>query len=385
MNENSSVIPKEVQEYGLYIYSLIEESNDKNPLKISLLNKTSYYTDFIDCMIHLHKELSNKECDSILKEKIQLAKKDFDENKYYEAATEFSVILHTYCIKHTSFDYEQSQDKEKTKKNPECSVVSTTGNKFIVEAKCPVQKIENYETEAKQTLIFRSAGRANSIQEQKEFLETMNDDLANQSTSIVQGKCNDNKMLDFLQSASQKFSFNNNANELNILFVALDSVNQIQEWVNYFYYNKGFYTKNSFAADEPYCYADRNNKHENKKIYIEPHFKNIHFIIFTNNYYRHKNNEKIVGSAWKLNEGFNIALQNPFVDLNYKKDTIIEYFKYIGVYTKDIQNYKVPCAPNTPIDVLDAIKITSFVKAELEEKQGVYYWEKQDAMKGKDK
>ena len=90
--------------------------------------------------------------------------------------------------------------------------------------------------------------------------------------------------------------------------------------------------------------------------------------MFTNNYYRHKNNSVINGSAWYLCDGFNIALQNPFVNMEDKKETIIEYFTYLGVYTKDIQNYDMPCSPNIQKDVLDAIKITSFVKAELEEK-----------------
>lgn len=371
MNRNLIVIPQEIQEYGNYIYSLIEKSDDRNPLKISLLNKTAYYTDFIDCMIHIHKELSDKECDAILIDKLQLSRNDYDEDKYYEAATEFSVILHTFCIKHSAFDYEESQNKGITDKNPECSVVSTTGNKFIVEAKCPVQAIENFEMQTGQTFIFKNAGHAESLQEQKKFLKTMNDDLATQNASVVQGKCTDNKMLDFLQSASQKFSLDNNANELNILFVALDSVNQIQDWVNYFYFNKGFFTTNSFAADEPYCYADR----KTKETYVEPHFKNVHFVVFTNNYYRHKNNSVINGSAWYLCDGFNIALQNPFVNMEDKKETIVEYFTYLGVYTKDIQNYDMPCSPNIQKDVLDAIKITSFVKAEVEEKQGVYYWD----------
>ena len=371
-NDKMIDIPKNALKYGNYIYSLIDNSSDKNPLKISLMNKTSYYTDFIDCMIHLHKELSDKECDSILKNKLQLTRSNFKEDKYYEAATEVSIIMHTYCIKHTAFDYEESQNKGITEKNPECSVVSTSGNKFIVEAKCPVQTVESFETGTEKTLIFRNAGRAESLQAQKEFLKTMNADLAGQNTNVVQGKCTDNKMLDFLQSASQKFSFNNNAKELNILFVALDSVHQIQEWVNYFYFNKGFFTKNTFAADKPYCYLDR----KNSETYVEPYFKNVHFVVFTNNYFRHKNNSVINGSAWYLRDGFSIALQNPFTNLEDKKEAIIEYFKYLPVYTKDIQNYEVPCAPNTPKDVLDAIKITSYVKAELEEKQGVYYWEK---------
>lgn len=364
-------IPKEILEYANYLISLIKKSTENHPLKTAYKNKSSYFCNFIDFMIHLHKELSDTDCNAILIDKLQLSKSEFDENQYYEAATELTVIFHLYCIKHTRFEYEKTQ-KKGTDKQPECAVFSSTGCKFIAEAKCPVQENTHITSNQQQTLIFKNAGRANSKDEQKSFLDTMNADLSSQNVVIKQAKNTDNKMLDFLQSASLKFADETNNNELNILFVALDSVNQIQEWVNYFYYNKGFFTTNSFAAEEPYCYADR----KNATTFVEPYFKNVHFIVFTNNCFRHKNNSNIEGSAWKLNESFNFALQNPFADLVPKKEAIQEFFSYLGVYTKDIQNYKMDCVPNTPADVLDSVKIITYVKKELEEKQCKYYWSK---------
>lgn len=364
-------IPEDIKEYYEYIVSLIEKSLDEHPLKIAYKNMSSYFFNFADSIIYLHKELNDKICNNLLIDKLQLTKKTFNAEQYYEAATEFSVILFMYCIGHNKFAYEETQ-KKGTDKQPECAVTSKTGKKFIAEAKCPVQHIDIQNPDDGNYFVFRNAGRADSLQEQKDFLKKMNIDFSAQNISVLQGKNSDNTMLDFLQSASQKFSENDNPDELNILFVALNTVQQIQEWVNFFYFNKGFFTSNSFAADEPYCYVYR----KKKETYIEPHFKNIHLIVFTNNYYRHKNYNKINGSAWYLREGFNIVLENPFVNMKEKKETLKEFFNYLPTYSKNIQEYKVPCSPNTPLDAFYSVKIIDYVKAELEEKQGMFYWEK---------
>ena len=36
----------------------------------------------------------------------------------------------------------------------------------------------------------------------------------------------------------------------------------------------------------------------------------------------------------------------------------------------------MPFAPNTPKEAINSIKIITYVKLELEEKQGLFYWEK---------
>ncbi len=364
-------IPEDIKKYFEYLVSLIEKSADEHPLKITYTNQSSYFFNFADSMIYLHKELDDKNCNNILIDKLQLSKETFDAEQYYEAATEFSVILFIYCIGHKKFDYEEPQ-KTGTNKQPECAVTSTTGKTIIAEAKCPVQHTVIQKDNDRNCFIFKNAGRADSLQVQKNFLKQMNMDLAFQNISVIQGKSSDNTMLDFLQSASQKFSEKDNSDELNILFVALNDVQQIQEWVNFFYFNKGFFTSNSFAADEPYCFADR----KNKETYVDPHFKNVHLIVFTNNYYRHKNYDKINGSAWYLRDGFNIVLENPFVSMKDKKETLKEFFNYLPSYSKNIQEYKVPCTANTPLEAFDSVKIIDYVKAELEEKQGVFYWAK---------
>ena len=363
-------IPSDIREYANYIISLIQSSNEDHPLKVAYRDSSLYFCDFLDFMIHIHKEFSDKCCDDILINKLQLSKKDFDEDKYYQSSTEISVIFFLFCIKHSRFDYEKVQ-RQGTDKQPECAVISTTGNKFIVEAKCPTQESNKNVPNKNTTLIFRNIGRANSLQEHKEFLEKMKNDFAIQDIALEQGKNTDNKMLDFLQSASLKFSDENKNHELNILFIALDSVYQIQEWVNYFYFNEGFFTQNSFASIPPYCYLDR----KNKETYVDPSFKNIHIIVFTNNFFRHKNNTNINGSAWRLSDGFNFAIENPHANLKSKKAAIQEFFSnYLGIYTKDIQNYTLPF--DTPECAVNALKIIDYVNKELEDKQGIYYWEK---------
>lgn len=364
-------IPTEVLQYANHIFSLLENTNDSNPLKLAYKKQNQYFCDFLDTMIHLHKLLSEKECESIMADKLQLSRTTYDENQYYEAATELSVISLFSCIGHSEFKYEKVV-KDGTQKQPECFVKSLLGGTFYAEAKCPVQTIVNMQKQ--NTLIFTNAGRANSREEQNNLIINMQKGLAPQNVQIDVAKNDDNKMLDYLQSASLKFANTTGDCELNLLFVALDSSKQIQNWGNFFYNNKGFFTSNSFAADEPYCYADR----PQNKVFVDSKFKNVHFIIFTNNYFRHKNNEIINGSAWRLQEGFNFALQNPFADLESKKNVITEFFtNYLGVYTNDIDNYTVPSSTEVPNYILDTMKIISFVKEELEKKQKLFYWERE--------
>lgn len=267
-------ISEDIKQYFEYIVSLVEQSAEEHPLKIAYRNKSSYFCNFADCMIHLHKELDDKNCNNLLIDKLQLSKEYFHAEQYYEAATEFSVILFMYCIGHSKFDYEAPQ-KNGTDKQPECAVTSKSGRKFIAEAKCPVQRNKMQNKNDEKYMIFKSIGRADSKQGIKEFLDTMNKDFSNQNVNIIQEKSLDNTMLDFLQSASQKFSEIGSSDELNILFVALNDVQQIQDWVNFFCFNKGFFTSNSFAADEPYCYADR----KNEKTYVD-HISRMSILLF---------------------------------------------------------------------------------------------------------
>jgi hypothetical protein len=364
-------IPAEVVQYAEHIFSLLENTNDNNPLKIASKKQNQYFCDFLDTMIHLHNLLSERECESIMVDKLQLSRKTYDENQYYEAATELSVISLFSCIGHSDFKYE-AVVKDGTQKQPECFVKSLLGGTFYAEAKCPVQN--NVNVQSSNTIVFNNAGRANSREEQNILINNMQEGLASQNVQIEVVKNDDNKMLDYLQSASLKFADTTGDCELNLLFVALDSLKQIQDWVNFFYNNKGFFTSNSFAADKPYCYADR----PKNTVFVDSKFKNVHFVIFTNNFFRHKNNEVIKGSAWRLQDGFNFALQNPFSDLAPKKPVITEFFtNYLVVYTKDIDNYTVPSSTEVPNYILDAMKIISFVKEELEKKQKKFYWERE--------
>lgn len=363
-------LPHDVIKYAQHILALLELTNDENPLKIAYKKRNQYFCDFLDVMIHLHNLLSEIECDSIMVDKLQLSRTTYDESQYYEAATELSVISLFSCIGHSDFKYEEVV-KDGTKKQPECFVKSRLGGTFYAEAKCPVQTYANVTNS--NTIVFTNAGRANSREEQNNLVNAMREGLLPQNVQITVSKNDDNKMLDYLQSASLKFSDNTGNCELNLLFVALDSLKQIQDWVNFFYNNKGFFTNNSFAADIPYCYADR----PNNTVFVDSKFKNVHFIIFTNNYFRHKNNARINGSAWRLQDGFNFALQNPFADLSPKKPVITEFFtNYLGVYTKNVDNYVVPSSGGLE-NILDVIKIISYVKEELEEKRKLFYWERE--------
>lgn len=162
-------------------------------------------------------------------------------------------------------------------------------------------------------------------------------------------------MKDFLVLASEKFPEDRD-NQLNLLFVALDSRNEIQEYVNFLFAAQGLFTKNSFWPPEDY--------------------KKVDFVILTNSYFRHKHNTIINKDAWFLNDGFNIAIQNPHINLESKQHALKDFFSSLGVWTKEIQEWKSNSFNGIPQDVVNSLQVTTFFKEELEDRRKIFLFQK---------
>ena len=85
------------------IETYLESTNDANPIKVSFIQKSKYYLDFVETIPLLSSVLSDKDMEDIIINKLQLSKPAFDIDSFYEAATELSVILKMAQIPHNRF------------------------------------------------------------------------------------------------------------------------------------------------------------------------------------------------------------------------------------------------------------------------------------------
>lgn len=207
-------------------------------------------------------------------------------------------------------------------------------------------------------IYVANVGRANTKDAAiNQFIMLKNDlESCNENLKVLPKKSDDNKLKDYLYSAGEKFPTKTNDNEVSVLFVSLDTVHEIQEYVNFLCFNKGLFTNHSFADIEKY--------------------KNVDVVIFTNSYYRQKNHGNINGCAWWLNDGFNFLTFNPHADFKRKEKALSYFASNISNFNKQIECYRVPATPETPQDFLDSFRISSFVKQKLEEQDNIFLFQK---------
>lgn len=342
---------------------IMKNTSDLNPLKISFLDETDYFKDFVLLLCDISKRMTEEDTKDLLFNKLQLNRNSFNENQYYQSATELCVIYHVYTLNKANFNYEKvvrDDVDQKKGKQPECTTKTDEGFVFNVEAKSP-ERSQKQETDSGVEFIYvANVGRADTKDIADNQFNMLKSDLesCNENLKVLPKKSNDNKLKDYLYSAGEKFPTKTSENEVNILFVSLDTVHEIQDYVNFLFFNKGLFTKTPFADIGKYT--------------------NVDMVIFTNSYYRQKNHDNINGCAWCLNEGFNFLTFNPHTDIKRKEKALSYFASNISNFNKQIEIYKVPASPETPQDLLDSLRIASFVKQQLEEKEGVYLFQKEE-------
>lgn len=343
---------------------IFENTSDLNPLKISFNQQTNYFADFIDLLKDISKRMTEEDTKDLLFNKLQLNKNTFNENQYYQAATELCVIYHVFRLKKENFSYEKvvrNGVDPKTGKQPECTTKTDEGFVFNVEAKSPERNTEKIPESESNRIYVANVGRADTKDAAINQFNMLKNDLesCNENIEVLPKKNDDNKLKDYLYSAGDKFPTKTNDNEVNVLFVSLDTVHEIQEYVNFLCFNMGLFTKGSFADIEKY--------------------KNVDLVVFTNSYYRQRNHDNINGCAWWLNDGFNFLTFNPHTNFKRKEKALSYFASNISNFNKQIECYRVPATPETPQDLLDSLRISSFVKQQLEEKEGVYLFQKKES------
>ncbi len=226
---------------------------------------------------------------------------------------------------------------------------------FNVEVKCA--KYSNKEKiDSKEGFKFVASGRIpNRNDIYKEISNAMDQGLANNNQPkgvYYEAKNMDNNLKDFLESAHKKFNPISSDKEVNILFVGCNDCHDIENWFHYLYAYQGLFTNESFAD---------NNK-----------YSNVDLVVFSNLYYKHHDYfNKNIEAHWSLEKKstFSLIFCNPFRK-NDKKDAIMKFNEIFPNYSNELCKYQVPGPADDYIN--NTMKITYFVKDELEKKRGIH-------------
>ena len=164
----------------------------------------------------------------------------------------------------------------------------------------------------------------------------------------------DNNLKDFLKSADEKFNPDSVDKELNILAVSCDDAEDMQLWYYYMFKDAGLFTSESF--------------------YPNSNFENVDLVLLNNLYFKHNEYEKKnISNSWEFKDTFNLIFKNPYAKQS-KEDAIQEFLKLCPNYNSQFSGWDI--SGSAEKEVKDSRRIADFIKAELEEKQQIYLFEK---------
>lgn len=280
----------------------LEKAEDNNPIKVSYENKLNYYDNFLKMIDAFNNNISEKQMKDLLNDKLRIDGK-FDLAHYLQATSEINVLYYILRNYNNEFIYEPQYNG---KKNPECSF-KYQEKTINIEVKCP-NLLDKIESDLRNTLKIQAAERIPN------YKETINDikkivqpNLKNSDyVGVEEEKRIDNKLKDYVISASEKFPMSDD-NNFNILVVSLDIVSDFDEWYSYIFGNTGVFTNSTFVPKEKY--------------------ENVDAILLSNPMCGHiRYNVLNDTDVWKLEENLNFLFLNPNKE---KTETGKFYFNYM--------------------------------------------------------
>ena len=291
----------------------LKKADDKNPLKIAYDSQHIYYQNFIEVLKEFENYLTEKELKELI-DKVQLGS-NFDYLRYLQFASEITVVYYILRYYNKGFKYEPIYNG---KKNPECSF-EYKGKTINIEVKCP-DLSSKIDADQKDNIKIYPDRIPNEIYPDfKKCLEDLMNkiDLENSHYSGIKlEKRLDNKLKDYIISASNKFPIDSNS-YFNILAVSLEAIEDLDEWYSYIFGECGIFTDNSFVSEN---------------------YNNVDAILLTTpgvGHYIWKNSKE---NVWKLEEYPNFLFLNPKKVENedfYSKNAI----SIFGGLTAEFLNY----------------------------------------------
>ena len=202
--------------------------------------------------------LSEKDFNKIVNEKLQFQSKNFNANQFAQAYCELCVFAHFPAAKYERKNPLNKKDVDVT--------YSCNCRDFNIEVKCPIPNEKNPNS-----ISIEFLNRAPS----KSDIDSIESDIKKRlpaGTIIERTKTKDNTLKDFILQTQEKCSGFNNEKDVNILFICCDDEIDLMRWRGYLY--EGWANK---------------NEEENGKFILDPkNFKNVDMFIFSNLYFRYK-------------------------------------------------------------------------------------------------
>jgi hypothetical protein len=247
---------------------------------------SGYISGFNEAVEKLKIKISEKQYKTLLNDKLRLEKGDTDINQTIQSLCELSICAYFSTLE-GKFEYEP---KREGRKNPE---ISWEINNFCynIEVKCPNYSIQEEKTKANY-LQLKTVARYPWYKSEVPVLLDGLKELFKNFGNVTEESRTDDKLFDFLKSASEKFTKFSNSNDINILILCCDDEDDLNDYYNHLYSSSGFFTTNSYRNPEE--------------------FKNVDLILLTNLRGLHNINfQYLTNLGWNFERVFKLLFKNP--------------------------------------------------------------------------
>lgn len=283
-----------------------------HPLAMAANKGNRYWQDFLKVNEDYKSILNEQEYNSFLN-KSQLDC-EIGMAQYIQFASEATIV--DYVIRH--YDGFKNEPKYNEKKNPECSF-EYAGRTINIEVKSPdlFKRIAQEDSEGiKLFAAERFPNKASYIQAQKFIESNIRDEQSMQNMERL-----DNKLKDYLISAHKKFPISNSRN-FNILVVAVDVIQDMDEWYSYLFGDNGAFTNKTYVSDV---------------------YSNVDAVLLTNVQHGHMADDVDLNlNCWELENYTSLLFLDPRKE---KCDGLGDYYKnfaldMFGRMTRDFLNFQ---------------------------------------------
>lgn len=313
--------------------------------------KNHYFDEFLEAATILKSVMTKKEFKFWLAEKMLIKQQAFLPKTFIQYAVETATVRF-FAEKHNNNLKFEAKINPTNDKDVDLQFTDKSFT-YNIEVKCS-NFVAKEEADSEDAYKYETVGRIPDRQETKEVISKAIDEglkiKGEQTKPHIEAKNMDNNLKGFLELADEKYNPTPNEDEVNILLVGCDDERDIQKWHYYLFAEQGLFTPESFA--------DRNK------------YRNVDLVVFTNQYFKNNNYfSKKVRNSWTLERSFNLVFSNPFRQLQ-KEKAIKNFLDIFPHYTWDLYSYSVP--GDAPTYVKDSIRISTFVKVNLEKTKGIY-------------
>lgn len=281
------------------IIDIVENAKVNHPLWVAKKNDYRYWNDFIDVDKNYKEKLTEEEYKKFLN-KSQL-EQNISLAQYLQFSSEVTII--NYIMKH--YNNFKNEPRYNNMKNPECSF-EYEGRTVNIEVKCPdlSKRIQQENSIGFKLFAAERFPNKEKYINASKFIKSS----INGNTPIKNVDRLDNKLKDYLISAHKKFP-NSNSSNFNILVIALEINQDMDEWYSYLFGDNGAFTDRTYITED---------------------YSNVDAVMITNVQIGHKAADIYLNmNCWKLENYLSLLFLDPRKEKIYG---LGEYYKNSALY-----------------------------------------------------